>query len=63
MSYQNFLALLKVQSSLRRTLHISNGRDKLIRNRAIRSIDDRLETCPQYQEYLRRVIRSGVLVG
>ena len=63
MSYQNFLALLRVQSSLRRTLHVSNGRNKLIRNRAIRSINDRLETCPHYQEYLRRVVRSGVLIG
>ncbi|MBI4615505.1 MAG: hypothetical protein HY720_17945 [Planctomycetes bacterium] len=63
LTYQNFLALLKIQSTLRRSLHLSAGREKRIRAQAIRTISLRLQASPDYEEFLHRVLRSGVLVG
>ena len=63
LTYPTFLALLQLQCSLRRTLHLANGQEKQIRHQAIRSINERLHACPDYDDFLRRVIRSGVTVG
>ena len=63
MSYNTFLSLIRLQSSMRRSLHVGAGREKRLRKKGIESITDRLRGLSCYRDYLHRMLESGVELG
>ncbi|MDP7033037.1 MAG: hypothetical protein QF752_00955 [Planctomycetota bacterium] len=63
MSYETFVSLLNLQSSMRRSLHFGVGQEKRLRRRAIDSITRRLRELPTYEDYLGRMIEGSQLIG